>query len=320
MNEPVPYAVAPQSSAAQAAARMPLSKAASVPEASARLRLDHTEFEASLERLRTFALADDAELVRGEWNDLEKAVLRHVDAEDMFLLPNFALDDPGVAATLHAEHSEIRKQLGEVGLALDLHALRLEQLDTLYRAIARHVALEERTLYPWANDERHRPLIDAVVRRLPHAGPDGTREAQTAMTLLGLLRVCRDGDQGYRRAALDAGEGAHRGVLTGLATERGRFARDLRDQLKDLGVSAQFKGTVFGALHRGWIETTSKLAHRKPKAILRECERGEELALRAYRAALRTDLPAAIRNKVQMQRESLERALLDVRALAATAL
>jgi uncharacterized protein (TIGR02284 family) len=319
MSNLMTSAVGPNDPAAQLAARRPLSKAASVAESSARLKLDHEEFEASLERLRAFALAEDAELVQGEWNELERSILRHVDAEDMFLLPGFARDQPDVAGTLHAEHAEIRKQLGEVGLALDLHTLRLEQIDALYRAVARHVALEERTLYPWADQERNSPLVDAVVRRLPHAGPDSTREARTAMTLLALLRVCRDGEQGYRRAALDAGDVEHQAVFARLADTRGRFARQLRDELKNLGVSAQFKGTVFGALHRGWIETTSKLAHGKPKMILRECERGEELALRAYRTALRTDLPPSIRGYVQAQCAELDHALKDVRALSATA-
>jgi len=319
MSNLMTSAAGPDDSAARLAAGRSVSKTASVMESSARLKLDHKEFEASLERLRAFALADDAELLQGEWNELESAILRHIDAEDMFLLPGFSRDQPDVAATLHSEHAEIRRQLGEVGLALDLHTLRLEQIDALYRAVARHAALEERTLYPWADEERNSPLVDAVVRRLPRAGPASTREARTTMTLLALLRVCRDGEQGYRRAALDADNVEYQAVFTRLADARGRFARELRDELKNLGVSAQFKGTLFGALHRGWIETTSKLAPGKLRTILRECARGEELALRAYRAALRTDLSPTVRGHIEAQCTELGHALVDVRALSATA-
>jgi uncharacterized protein (TIGR02284 family) len=133
-----------------------------------------------------------------------------------------------------------------------------------------------------------------------------------------LLRVCRDGEQGYRRAVADTDDAEHRSALAHFADERARFARELRDELKSLGVSAQFKGTLLGALHRGWIEATSRLPHARSRAILRECERGEEMALRVYRNALRTDLPPSIRGSVEAQMRGLERSLQDVRALSAT--
>ena len=278
MTSAVTSALGPEDSAERLALQKPVSSGASLLEACDRLRLDHREFAASLERLREYALADDRELAQGEWNELEAAILRHVDAEEMFLLPGFAREEAEEARTLHAEHAEIRSLLGEVGLALDVHALRLEQIDGFFRAVARHAAREERTLYPWAGQERNSALLDAVARRLPHAAPDSNNEARTTTTLLALLRVCRDAEQGYRRAADDADDTAHRTLLASLASDRARFARELRDELKNLGVTAQFKGTVFGAIHRGWIEASSKLVHSKAKLILRECVRGEEIA------------------------------------------
>ncbi len=311
-------AVGPSGSPAQLAASHAVSPSASVEEASARLKLDHIEFEASLERLRSFSEAGDVELALGEWNELEAAMLRHIDAEEMFLLPGYARDEPAEAAMLQSEHADVRRQLGEIGLALDLHALRLSQIDELFRSVARHVARESRTLYAWADQERNRPVVDAIARRLPRPFPDASREARTTTTLLGLLRVCRDGEQGYRRAHLDAEISEHRTFFAQLAEQRARFAREIRDELKGLGVSAQFKGTIFGAIHRGWIEASSKLVHGKPRMILRECERGEELALRAYRAALGTDLPPAVRGYIDAQHREIEQALRDVRALSAT--
>ena len=56
-------------------------------------------------------LAGDAELAQGEWNELEASVLRHIDGEEMFLLPGFAREEPGEAATLRAEHAEIGASL-----------------------------------------------------------------------------------------------------------------------------------------------------------------------------------------------------------------
>jgi uncharacterized protein (TIGR02284 family) len=319
MSNLMTAAVGLPGSPAQVAASRPISRSAGVEEASSRLRLDHVEFEASLERLRAFMVAGDAELARGEWDELEGAILRHIDAEEMFLLPAFAREEPVEAATLQSEHAEVRRHMGEIGVALDLHTLRLEQIDEMFRAVARHIARESRTLYAWADQGRNRPLLDAIARRIPRAFPDGSPDSRATTTLLALLRVCRDGEQGYRRANLDAEDADHQAMFGRLAEERARFAREIREQLKGFGVTAQFKGTVFGAIHRGWIEASSKLTHGRARLILRECERGEELALRAYRAALRTDLPPAVRGYVEAQRREIERAIGDLRALAATA-
>jgi uncharacterized protein (TIGR02284 family) len=310
--------VGPAGSAPALAVAGPVAARASVPEASERLRLDHEELAASLSRLRSFALAEDRELAVGEWGELESSILQHIDAEEMFLLPEYARAQPQEAAALVAEHREIRATLGQVGLAIDLHTLRLEQIDAVSKAVLKHVAREESTLYPWAREAAQSALVDAVLRRLPRATPHASREARTTTTLLTLLQVGRDGEQGYRRAAVDAERPAHRTLFTRLAEDRARFGRQLRAELKSLGVAAQFKGTVFGALHRGWIETTSRLAHGKTGVIFRECERGEELALRAYRAALRTDLPAALRGSIELQYAELERAVSEIRACAAT--
>ncbi len=319
MSNLMTSAVGPVDSPAHCAASSPLATGATLLESSARLRLDHAEFQASLERLRDFMLAGDAELAQGEWNELEASVLRHIDGEEMFLLPGFAREEPGEAATLRAEHAEIRGFLGDLGVALDLHTLRLEQVDEMFRAVARHIAREERTLYPWADQEKNSALLDAIARRLPRTFPDSNGEARTTSTLLALLRVSRDGEQGYRRAMLDTEVAEHRALFARSAEERARFARELRDELRSLGVTAQFKGTLFGAIHRGWIEASSKLLHSKPKMILRECERGEELALRVYRAALRTDLSPGVRGYVDAQHREIERTLKDLRALSATA-
>ncbi len=310
--------VGDKGSVAALAASEPISNAASLPEARARLHLDHAEVEASLERLRDFLVAGDLEIARGEWDELEGAILRHIDAEDMFLLPEFAREQPDEAAAQRAEHVEIRTALGELGVAFDLHTVRLTEVDALSRIVMRHVAREERTLYPWARTARDGALLDAVLRRLPRAPIPRSPVERTTTTLLALLRVSGDGEQGYRAAAHDLDEPAQRDALVRIAKERAEIAENLRSALVALGISARFEGTVFGAVHRGWIDTGAKVALGKTRRILRACERGDELAVRTYRAALRSDLPAATRAMVQAQLAVIERSLEAVRALAAT--
>ncbi len=49
--------------------------------------------------------------------------------------------------------------------------------------------------------------------------------------------------------------------------------------------------------------------------MLRECQRGEDAALKAYRAALRAELPPGVREDVQQQYEAIQKARAEVAAL-----
>jgi uncharacterized protein (TIGR02284 family) len=55
------------------------------------------------------------------------------------------------------------------------------------------------------------------------------------------------------------------------------------------------------AVHRGWISLKSTASTRDSKAILEECERGEDYAKAKYGEALRQELPGAVRELVERQ-------------------
>ena len=55
------------------------------------------------------------------------------------------------------------------------------------------------------------------------------------------------------------------------------------------------------AVHRGWLSLKSAATSRDSKAILKECERGEDYAKAKYAEALKLDLPAAVREIVARQ-------------------
>jgi uncharacterized protein (TIGR02284 family) len=77
-----------------------------------------------------------------------------------------------------------------------------------------------------------------------------------------------------------------------LAVERAEFASELRQKVVELGGEPETKGSVAGALHRGWMNIIGTLTSKDEHAILSECERGEDSAVEAYRDALKADLPA----------------------------
>ena len=60
-------------------------------------------------------------------------------------------------------------------------------------------------------------------------------------------------------------------------------------------------GTVAGAVHRGWVSVKAALSSRDDKAVLEECERGEDAAVARYRKALNAALPADVRALLERQ-------------------
>src|SRR5438132_1095943 len=72
------------------------------------------------------------------WRRAEEAILAHLDGEEMFLLPALSSAVPAEAARLRAEHAEIRRTLGEIGLACELHTVRCEAVEAFCASLREH--------------------------------------------------------------------------------------------------------------------------------------------------------------------------------------
>lgn len=120
-------------------------------------------------------------------------------------------------------------------------------------------------------------------------------------TLNELIETSRDGEKGFALAAKET----HAPELTALFTEGAESCRraiaELQGQVRALGGDAQESGSVKGAVHRGWLSVKTAAASRDDKAILEECERGEDYAKARYAEALELDLPEPVRELVQRQ-------------------
>ncbi len=69
----------------------------------------------------------------------------------------------------------------------------------------------------------------------------------------------------------------------------------------NLGGSAKTDGTVGGALHRGLVDVKVAVGGNTDLAILEACEKGEDVAKKAYGDALNEDLPQNIRDVIAHQ-------------------
>lgn len=134
-------------------------------------------------------------------------------------------------------------------------------------------------------------------------------------TLNNLVETCKDGQSGFRTAA----EGVKNSELIALfntySQQRGQFSSELQNEVRSLGGDPEKTGSTAAALHRGWINIKSTVTGEDEGAVISECERGEDSAVKAYEAALQEDLPANVRTIVQTQFAKVKEAHDRIRSM-----
>ena len=120
--------------------------------------------------------------------------------------------------------------------------------------------------------------------------------------LLGeLVEVCRNGEQGFREAASVVRDPHLAAIFGELSEQREQFATQLRYEISRLGGKPHNHGSLAGTLHRRWIEVRSVVSSDHDRAVIAECRRGDEQALRQYRETLQEELPEDVRKLIESQ-------------------
>jgi uncharacterized protein (TIGR02284 family) len=130
-----------------------------------------------------------------------------------------------------------------------------------------------------------------------------------------LIELCRDGEQGFRTAAAGIGDPTLRRLFESYAGQRASFARELQAEVARRGDEPARSGDAPGALHRGWMKVREAASGNDEAAILAECERGEDAAVRAYRQAVAQPIPGASADLVERQYVQVKDAHDHVRML-----
>ena len=130
-----------------------------------------------------------------------------------------------------------------------------------------------------------------------------------------LIETCKDGQDGFRAAAEGVKNSELKTLFNTYSQQRAQFAGDLQNEVRRLGGDPEKTGSVAASLHRGWINIKSAVTGEDEGAVIAECERGEDSAVRNYEDALREDLPADIRVLVQRQFTQVKEAHDRMRAL-----
>ena len=130
------------------------------------LEEDHRNIRALLDRLVATVRADDREASAAAWVPLERTLLRHLDVEEMFVFPALTQSHPKEVEALLREHAALRREIGAIGLAFDLHAARAEAIEGFCGTLREHAAREESLAYGQAEELLPVNVARAIVERI----------------------------------------------------------------------------------------------------------------------------------------------------------
>ena len=112
---------------------------------------DHERLDRQFRAIIYAAERADAAELRGAWMTFEQELERHLAVEETQVLPKFARSRPREARVLAEEHDQIRAQVLDMGVALDLHSLGRDRIQGFADTLRAHARHEDALLYPWAN-------------------------------------------------------------------------------------------------------------------------------------------------------------------------
>jgi uncharacterized protein (TIGR02284 family) len=143
-------------------------------------------------------------------------------------------------------------------------------------------------------------------------------QKETTSVLDDLIQTLKDGEDGFKQAAEAVKDQQLKPLFVEYSQQRSRFATALQGQVRNRGQKPETKSSAAGALHRGWINLKSAVTGGDDHAILAECERGEDSAVKEYKKALDDDLSPSLYELVSQQYTNIKAAHDRIRNLRDT--
>jgi len=144
-----------------------------------------------------------------------------------------------------------------------------------------------------------------------------TKEA-TIDILNDLVHINNDRIAGYERAMKEAGEenADLKEVFSRFIADSHQCKMELGTEIQALGEDMDTDSTTSGKIYRAWMDVKAVFSGHSRKAILENCEFGEDAAQKAYREALDDEeLPAFLRETITRQKMRLRAAHDEIKAM-----
>lgn len=125
-----------------------------------------------------------------------------------------------------------------------------------------------------------------------------------------LVRINNDRIVGYERAVKESGNGDVDMIatFTKMAEQSRKYVTELVQEVGRLGGEAATDTTISGKVYRVWMDLKSAITGKDRESIIGSCEYGEDVAQRAYEAALESDayMSTDIRQLITNQKAELK--------------
>ena len=138
---------------------------------------------------------------------------------------------------------------------------------------------------------------------------------EISSTLNQLIQTCKDGEKGFEAAAEGVQDPNLRRLFESYSQQRSEFGTELELEVRRLAQVPAERGHATAALHRGWMDIKAAVTGHDDGAIIAECERGEDVAVKAYQQALAAELPADLKAVIERQAVKVQEAHDQVRSL-----
>jgi uncharacterized protein (TIGR02284 family) len=115
-----------------------------------------------------------------------------------------------------------------------------------------------------------------------------TTTEKSVEVLNDLIEINNDRIDGFTRAAEGLGEGDAdlKAIFDKFASDSRQNVQELSQAVGQVGGDLETGNSVSGTLHRAWLNVKATFSGHDRKAVLEECERGEDAIKKAYRDAL----------------------------------
>ena len=136
------------------------------------------------------------------------------------------------------------------------------------------------------------------------------KQEELVSVLNDLIRINKDRVVGYERAIKEAKnlDVDLIAVFNEMADQSRKYTAELVKEVSSLGGEPASDTTVSGKVYRVWMDLKAAITGKDRETVLGNCEFGEDVAQRAYEAALESDayMSTDIRQLISSQKSSLK--------------
>ena len=135
---------------------------------------------------------------------------------------------------------------------------------------------------------------------------------ELAGVLNDLIKINNDRIEGYQRA-IDETKDIDvdlKAICQKMADQSMKYVNELTQEVARLGEDATTSTTISGKAYRVWMDLKAAVSGHSKKSVLENCEFGEDVAQKAYDAALESDsyMTTEIRQLIANQKSELKTA------------